>query len=144
MSDLIDRIAREHEITVDPTVGTESGRELYHCACGVRTDPDAWRRSALRIHLQAVVPLRMAELADIDPDTLLAEMERCWPRDSEGRRDPWVRNADAMIYGSGGQGRESLRNLVTGLAVAALVSDGGVTFDGMHWCVDHSRCLAAS
>ena len=38
MSDLIDRIAREHEITVDPTVATESGRELYHCACGVRTE----------------------------------------------------------------------------------------------------------
>ena len=107
----------------------------------IRSDPDAWRRSALRIHLQAVVPLRMAELADIDPDTLLAEMERCWPRDSDGLRDPWVRDADAMQYSGGGGG---LRQLVTGLAVAALVSDGGVTFDGMHWCVDHSRCLAAS
>ena len=38
MSALTDRIAREHEITVDPTVATESGRELYHCACGVRTE----------------------------------------------------------------------------------------------------------
>ena len=110
----------------------------------IRSDPDAWRRSALRIHLQAVVPLRMAELAHVDPDTLLAEMERCWPRDSEGRRDPWVRNADAMTYGSGGQGRESLRNLVTGLAVAALISDGGITFDGMHWCTNHAHCLEAS
>ena len=107
----------------------------------IRADPDAWRRSVLRIHLQAVVPLRMAELADIDPGALLAEMERCWPRDTEGRRDPWVRNADAMAYGSGEQGRESLRNLITGLAVAALVSDGGVTFDGMHWCANHARCL---
>lgn len=35
---LIDRISREHEITVEPTMATESGRELYHCACNVRTE----------------------------------------------------------------------------------------------------------
>ena len=102
----------------------------------IRSDPDAWRRSALRIHLQAVVPLRMAELAGVDHQTLLDEMERLWPR-TDGLRDPWVRHADAMQYSGGG----GLRQLVTGLAVAALVSDGGVTFDGMHWCANHARCL---
>lgn len=106
----------------------------------IRSDPDAWRRSALRIHLQAVVPLRMAELAGVDHQTLLDEMERLWPR-TDGLRDPWVRDADAMQYSGGGGG---LRQLVTGLAVAALVSDGGVTFDGMHWCTNHARCLEAS
>ena len=37
---LIDRISREHEITVEPTMATESGRELYHCAWA---DPDVVR-----------------------------------------------------------------------------------------------------
>ena len=104
-------------------------------------DEETWRRSVLRIHLQAVVPLRMAELAGVDHQTLLDEMERLWPRDDDGLRDPWVRHADAMMYGGGTSAREGLRQLATGLAVAALVSDGGVTFDGMHWCVDHRRCL---
>ena len=101
----------------------------------------SWQTDLLRTHLSATVPMRMAELAGIPHDELLAEMERLWPRDDEGRREPWVGAADAMLYSSGPRALEALRQLVTGLAVAALVADGGVTLWGMHWCADHAHCI---
>ena len=100
-------------------------------------------RLVLRTHLQAMVPLRMQELADISRDDLLDAMERLWPRDEDGRRDPWVRDADVVMYGDGPRTREGVNRLVDGLAVAALVADGGVTFNGLHWCTDHAHCIEA-
>lgn len=100
------------------------------------------RRQNLAMHLQFAVPLRMAELADVPHADLLTDMQRLWPTDPDGRREPWVQYADALLYAAPGpQVRDSLRALVTGLAVAALVSDGGVTFDGLHWCTNHTHCL---
>ena len=100
------------------------------------------RGDYLRLHLSAAVPLRMLDLVDIDPAELVDLMGRLWPHDDDGLRDPWVRDADVILYGPPGPVlRRVLAQLVDGLAVAALVSDGGVTFDGLHWCRDHSRCL---
>ena len=93
----------------------------------------------MRIHLSAAVPLRMAELAHVDQQTLIDEMDRLWPRE-QGRREPWIRHADELMFAATELGRESLRQLVTGLAVAALVAEGGITFDGLHFCRDHSTC----
>lgn len=108
------------------------------------TDPSAMRRAQLQIHLQCAVPLRMLELGGVPHHELVDAMERLWPLDDEGRRDPWVRYADSLMYATGPKMRESLAALVTGLAVAALVSDGGVMFDGLHWCTDHAHCLEAA
>ena len=105
---------------------------------------DDSRRVLLRTHLQAVVPLRMAELSASTDAELLVAMEHIWPHDPDGRREPWVGAADALMYAPPGPlVTESLRRLVTGLALMGLLADGGVTFDGLHWCRDHSHCLAA-
>ncbi len=103
------------------------------------------RGDYLRLHLSAFVPLRIMQLADIAPPRLVDLMDHLWPHDDEGRRDPWVRDADIILYGPPGPAlRHALARLVDGLAIAAIISDGGVTFDGLHWCTDHTACLKAA
>ena len=85
---------------------------------------DDSRRVLLRTHLQAVVPLRMAELSASTDAELLVAMEHIWPHDPDGRREPWVGAADALMYAPPGPlVTESLRRLVTGLALMGLLAE---------------------
>jgi hypothetical protein len=91
----------------------------------------------LRTHLAAMVPLRIHELRD-QPDWALEEIRAALP-------DRIQKGADTVQFGGGkrGEAGQSIGAWTTGLAFLALQAEGGVDFQGMHWCaIPH--CRAAS
>lgn len=102
------------------------------------------RIDLIRTHLQFAVPLRMAEWRDLDPDVLVDAYQRARPVDHLGSETPtMIPGVDELMYGDPASAGESMRRFVDGLAVAALVADGGVTLDalGLHFCRNHQHCL---
>ena len=100
------------------------------------------RGAMLRTALVAAVPMRMAELRGADADALLEWHRSAHQEDGQVGLLPYV---DVLLYGND---RKQLsvasRALVDGLAVAALVADGGITFLDLHFCTNHSHCKEAS
>lgn len=79
----------------------------------------------LGVALSAAVPLHILEINDRPLPWLIGEASRCATVvGSKG---------DALQYGGKGCA-EAFNALARGLACAALVASGGVTWHGMHWC----------
>lgn len=84
----------------------------------------------LGIALSAAVPLRMLELAKLDPVTRERVIAR-WAADAV---EPVASRGDILMYRSKTRGAtaEVFNHLAKGLAALAW-SPGGVTFQGQHW-----------
>jgi hypothetical protein len=95
------------------------------------------QRVLLHTHLAAMVPLRIQELRE-EPDWALEQIRAALP-------DRLQRGADAMQFGGGTQGvaGQSIGAWTTALALLALQAQGGVDFQGMHWCAV-PNCRASS
>jgi hypothetical protein len=93
--------------------------------------------SVLVISLQAAVPLRIMELRRYSAERLI-ELAR-----EAGQHV--ASHGDDILFRSKKKGAtaEAFNQLVTGLAAAALVVPGGITFAGCHWCDDHRACEQA-
>lgn len=111
-------------------------------------------RGALVDMLLALVPMRMMELAGLDAARLQLHLDRmpcdaCTPKQGDCRGVATIlgtHGADLMFNVTTSHGRRSRsaarRALVDGLAVAALLADGGVwSFAGLHFCAHpHEGC----
>lgn len=96
------------------------------------------RGKALRETLNAMVPLRMAELRDAEQESLIMWHRQAHRADDQAGLLPYV---DVLLYGDDrNQLPVARRALVDGLAVAALVADGGITFLDLHFCTNHQHC----
>lgn len=91
----------------------------------------------LHTHLAMAVPLRIHELRD-QPDSALDKIRADLP-------DRLQQGADAMQFGGGNRGEigRSIGAWTTGLALMALQAEGGIDFQGMHWCAI-PNCRAGS
>lgn len=85
--------------------------------------------------LEFAVPLEMQRMGHLDDETL----GRIARRESA----TVAARGDIMQFRASGTGKAAAA-LIRGLAAAALVAEGGITFAGKHWCRDHARCEAAS
>lgn len=96
------------------------------------------RGHLLRETLALVVPMRMAELSAADPRDLIEWHRAAHTANDQSHLLPYV---DVLLYGNDRtQLGPARRALVDGLAVAALVADGGITLLDLHFCTDHNRC----
>lgn len=83
--------------------------------------------------LDALVPLRMHELKTRDKQEL-ASLGRA-------QVDALASHGDALLYKVKGETALAFKALLTGIACAALVADGGITVLGLHWCaLPHEHC----
>jgi hypothetical protein len=92
-----------------------------------KTGHDAadWQRFVLRETLALAVPMHMAELERCSPEVFTAIAgDAATVIGSHG---------DALQFG-GKQCAPAFNALARGLAAAALIAWGGVTFQGLHWC----------
>jgi hypothetical protein len=87
--------------------GTAPGHPLLHAA------------------LAMAVPLEIQRLRDQDDDVLADLAHRCV--------DIVATHGDDLLF-RGSQCASAFGALVRGLAVAALIAEGGVDFVGLHWC----------
>jgi hypothetical protein len=85
--------------------------------------------------LAFAVPLEMDRIADFSASVLLVLANEAGAVVAE--------RGDVVQFKAPGTA-SSTAALITGLAAAALIADGGVTFAGHHWCRDHARCEAAT
>lgn len=81
----------------------------------------------LTIALSAAVPLHREEIRQRSDEWLLAEASRC--------STVVASKGDVLQFGGKGSA-ECFNALARGLACAALVAEGGVTWLGQHWCKD--------
>jgi hypothetical protein len=93
---------------------------------------DDYGRPDISIALEAAVPLHILLMRD-------------WPETRRINEAQWAagviaERGDVLQYGGKpGAAAAAFNALAKGLAVAAF-APGGVTFAGLHWCVDHSVC----
>ncbi len=80
--------------------------------------------------MQTGVQLQLLTLADADPAWVAAEAERL---------DAYDLHADAAMFGGRDAGK-GMANLIRALALLAH-AEGGVDFDGLHFCVNHRHCV---
>lgn len=90
----------------------------------------------LAISLEAAVPLHLMEVRELPFEARhKLAMEAS---------DAIASRGDVLMYGGKkGAAAEVFNQLARGLAVLAC-QPGGVTFAGMHWCIDHDECMAAA
>ncbi|MET8585677.1 hypothetical protein ABZX39_33140 [Streptomyces collinus] len=88
-------------------------------------DADSWQRFVLLETLDLAVPMHMVELQRCSPEALCGiASEAATFVGSHG---------DALQFG-GKKCAPAFNQLARGLAAAALIAWGGVTFQGLHWC----------
>lgn len=85
-----------------------------------------WRTTVL-----AGVQLELLALHGVDPDWVAAEASRLDAHDL---------HADAAMFGGKNAGK-GMANLIRALALLAH-AEGGVDFDGLHFCTNHAHCEA--
>jgi hypothetical protein len=86
----------------------------------------------LDVSLQAWVPMRIRELRDVPAAELQRIAVECSRRVGA--------QGDQLQYGGHASG-DAWAELVTGLAALAILTPGGVTWRGMHWCAAaHEGC----
>lgn len=85
--------------------------------------------------LDLAVPLEMQRMSNLDPSTL--------SRVARDARETVAAKGDVIQFRAPGTAAATAA-LIRALAALALTAEGGVTFDGHHWCRDHSTCLEAS
>ena len=90
--------------------------------------------TVLMISLEAAVPLRIAELEAM-PDYERQDILWKWRGEAS---EAVAHRGDILQYGSKRKGQAGLvfNHLAKGLAVLAH-APGGVTFHGVHWCLEH-------
>lgn len=86
---------------------------------------DDTRRVVLLETLRLAVPMHIVELDGLPLETLLAISHQCAVTVGT--------HGDDLQFG-GKHTRDAFNALARGLAVAALVAWGGVTYEGLHWC----------
>lgn len=93
-------------------------------------------RDLILASLEAAVPLRIAELLGKSP-AIRGRMAAAWAANAV---DEIASRGDVLQYGGGkrGEAAEVFGHLARALAAGAMVP-GGVTFAGLHWCVEHPR-----
>lgn len=84
----------------------------------------------IRLTLSAAVPMHVHEIRGHTADWLLQESQRC--------ADVIAGKGDVLQYGGKGCA-DAFNALARGLACAALVAEGGVTWQGMHWCAEQGE-----
>ena len=89
----------------------------------------------LNSFLQMAVPLDMQKLEHLDQDELHVVAKLAGRVVAE--------KGDVIQFRANGTARAT-KFLVRGLAAAALLAEGGITFNGLHFCRDHAACEAAS
>lgn len=99
---------------------------------GVRDS--ATRQREIRLFLDLAVPLEMQRLAMLSADELQT-LALTAPRQIGA-------HGDDLEFG-GSQAARSAAVLARSIACAALVTPGGVTAFGGHWCTDHAACRRA-
>lgn len=92
------------------------------------------QRMVLRETLALAVPMHMVELHSLPAERLAAIASNA--ATIIGSR------GDALQYG-GKHCQEAFNALARGLAAAALTAQGGIDFNGSHWCAD-PHCRVAS
>lgn len=88
--------------------------------------PALWRTT-----IQTGVQLQMLTLHDATADQIAAQADGLDAHDL---------HADAAMFGGADAGK-GMANLIRALALLAH-AEGGVDFDGLHFCTDHAHCLA--
>lgn len=81
--------------------------------------------------VQVGVQLQLLALRDAPPEWIAGEADRL---------DTFDLHADAAMFGGANAGK-GMANLIRALALLAH-AEGGVDFDGLHFCTDHAHCLA--
>jgi hypothetical protein len=104
------------------------------------------KSSVLLMSLQLAVPLRIAELLDLDDEDRQFKVE-AWRR---AALTPIAERADLLMYGGAknrserGQPGQVFNHLARGIAALAF-HPGGVTFAGRHWCaLQHHHDVAGA
>lgn len=88
-------------------------------------DAVEWQRFVLRETLALAVPMHMIELGWLSPDALTTIASNAATAIGS--------HGDALQFG-GKECAPAFNQLARGLAAAALITWGGVTFQGLHWC----------
>lgn len=88
------------------------------------------RRTVLTETLRFAVPFHIAEVARHEPRWIIGEARRM--------ATVLATHGDDLQFGGKHCG-PAFNALARGIACAALVADGGITFAGVHWCRD-PRC----
>lgn len=109
---------------------TRSERAVWY---DTLTSSEKVRTSLLFTTLDAAVPLRIAELRDLDDMGRLAL--------AAGAAAALAEHGDDLQYG-GAHCRDAVAALIRGLAVGAY-APGGISFGGHHWCAAGCDCPAA-
>lgn len=110
----------------------DHAQELQRVAASLRK-AEPVKYDLLATMLQALVPLRMAELRFGHSREQLAELGRA-------QSDVIGSCGDSLLYRTEDTTR-AFKALLTGIACAALLADGGITVLGLHWCVrDDAEC----
>lgn len=85
--------------------------------------------------LQIAVPIEILRMRTWDEKTRLAKAAEFGQHIAA--------NGDDILYKTGGETATAFAALARGLAACAY-QPGGVTFMGLHWCVNHDECNEAS
>lgn len=93
-----------------------------------------YQRMVMRETLRMAVPMHMVELHGL-PDDMLAQI-------ASNAATVIGTHGDDLQYG-GKHCVPTFNALARGLAAAALVAQGGVDYEGLHWCAD-PYCRAKS
>ncbi|WP_328344863.1 hypothetical protein [Micromonospora sp. NBC_00421] len=90
--------------------------------------------------LEAAVPLHIFNLHQLHPST----SERLRTRWAADGVDEISYRGDTLQYGSKkrGEAAQAFNALARALAAGAF-QPGGITFCGIHWCVNHQECMDA-
>ncbi|MEV5819253.1 hypothetical protein AB0L22_08770 [Micromonospora haikouensis] len=90
--------------------------------------------------LEAAVPLHIMNLTQLHPNV----RERVRTRWAADGVDEIAYRGDTLQFGSKkrGEAAAAFNALARALAAGAF-QPGGITFCGLHWCVDHTECVDA-
>jgi hypothetical protein len=113
--------------------GSEGTRAVDTGGDDAMTAAHQQQRSLLRDTLRFAVPLQMVELLS-QPQATLIDLAQ------EAAQIIAVHGDDLQFGGA--HCAAAFSALARGLAISALLSEGGVDFDGQHWCTDPT-CKAA-
>jgi hypothetical protein len=144
-----DQPALDLDDTAESPPATTSSREpgsATHAERTVESLESHFKGSLMLMSLQLAVPLRIAELLDLDDEDRELKIE-AWRR---AALQPITERGDLLMYGAAssrserGQPAQVFNHLARGLASLAF-HPGGVTFCGRHWCArEHHHDVAGA